>query len=86
MARVPAVEPRQAGLLTRIVYALARRRVRQLTGVAKVPEPLRVTAHHGRLLGGLVAMELAQDAASRVPARLKTLASVAAATRIGCPY
>jgi hypothetical protein len=86
VGRIAQVESKDAGWLTRILYTFVRRKMRALTGKATVPEPIQVTAHHTRLLVGLAQMEMAQAAAHSVPERLKTLASIKAATRIGCPY
>jgi hypothetical protein len=86
MARIRGIEPKEAGWLTRVLYGFVRRKVRALTGRDALVEPIRVTAHHTRLLIGLGQMEMAQAAAHSVPARLKTLASIKAATLIGCPY
>ncbi len=86
MTRLAGVEGRDAGLLTRILYFFVRRRMRQLTGRAAVPMPIRVHAHHPRLLRALGQMEMGQDAARSVPAALKLLAGVKAARLVGCPY
>jgi hypothetical protein len=80
------VEADQAGWLTRLLYRLVKRKVGKLTGRARVVEPVRITAHHPRLLMALGQMEMGQDAARSVPAALKLLASIQAATLIGCPY
>jgi hypothetical protein len=86
MARIRGVEPAEAGWLTRILYSFVRRKVRALTGRDELVEPIRITAHHTRLLVGLGQMEMAQAAAHSVPARLKALASLESARLIGCPY
>lgn len=86
MARINGVEPREAGWFTRLIYWLARRKLRKLTGKNRLVKPLKVTAHHPRLLFAMGQMELGQDAARNVPAKLKLLASIKAATLIGCPY
>lgn len=86
MARIRGVEPRDAGLLTRALYGLVKRKMRELSGQARLVEPIQVTAHHTRLLVALGQMEMGQAAAKSVPARLKSLASIQAARLIGCPY
>lgn len=86
MARLQGVEPQAAGWFTRALYGLVRRKLRELTGQARLAEPVQITAHHTRLLVALGQMEMGQAAASSVPARLKTLASIKAAALIGCPY
>jgi hypothetical protein len=86
MARIKGIEPREAGWFTRLIYWLVRRKVGKLTGQARLVEPIRITAHHPRLLWAIGQMEMGQEAARSVPAPLKTLASVKAATLVGCPY
>lgn len=80
MARIPGVPARQAGLLTRFVYRMARKRVGQ------VPEPLAVAANHGSVFRAYVGYEYWLEKARRVDARLKCLASLCAARQIGCPF
>jgi hypothetical protein len=70
MTRIKEVSNRHAGLLGRFAFFMS----------------LRVTAHHRRLLRGYIHMEMAQQAAHSVSPTLKTLVSVAAARRIGCPF
>ncbi len=86
MTRIPGVEPHEAGLLTRIIYWFARRSIGKEAGKAELPEPLKITAHHPRLLKAYAQMELGQRAANTVDTVLKTLASVRVATLIGCPF
>jgi hypothetical protein len=86
MARISGVEPAQAGLFTRLVYWMVRRRIRQLTGRAALVEPIKVLAHHPRLLKATGQMEMGQAAARSVPEVLKSLASLQAARMIGCPF
>ena len=86
MARMKGLEPDQAKWHTRVLYGLVRRKVGKLTGTRSLVEPVKITAHHPRLLFGYGQMEMGQEAARSVPAALKTLASIQAATLIGCPY
>ena len=86
MARIQGVAPQDAGWLTRGLYWLVRRKMRQLTGQAQLSEPIAITAHHTRLLVALGQMEMGQGAAQSVPARLKSLASIKVAALIGCPF
>lgn len=78
MARVAGVVG--GGLLTRVAYFMCRRKV------GKVVTPLTITAHHPRLLRAYAHMEMGQEAARTVDARLKMLASIKAAMLIGCPF
>jgi len=80
MARIDGIEGRRVSFFARIVFFLTKRRL------GRVIMPIRITAHHPRLLRGYVHMELAQDAAKSVPAALKTLVDVAIARWIGCPF
>lgn len=86
MSRLPGITPAQAPLGLRLVYAYVRRKVARLTGRALLPEPITVTAHHPRLLRATAHMELGQEAARTLPARLKLLASGLVARRVGCPF
>lgn len=81
MARIPAVEPGQAGPWGRLVYRLARRRF------GSVPEPVAVARHHrGLFWAGLVA-ELAWERAARtLPDRVRELAVYRTATVVGCSW
>lgn len=80
MARIEGVSDRKASLLARIVFFMCRRRL------GRVITPLRVKAHHPRLLRGYTHMELAQQAACSVPLSLKSLVDVYVAKLIGCPF
>jgi hypothetical protein len=86
MARMNGLEPQQAGWYTRLVYWLVRRSVGKITGSSRLVEPVKITAHHPRLLQAYGQMEMGQGAAAAVPASLKGLAELKAATLIGCPY
>jgi 4-carboxymuconolactone decarboxylase len=65
---------------------MVKRKMRQLTGNGKLIEPVKVAAHHPRLLRAQGQMEMGQEAAKSVPAKLKALAGIKAATMIGCPF
>jgi hypothetical protein len=86
MARMNGVEPHQAGWFTRLVYSLVERKLAKLTGDRHLIEPIKITAHHTRLLWAQGQMELGQEAANSVPVALKSLASIKAASLIGCPF
>jgi hypothetical protein len=86
MARMQGVTAAEAPLGLRFVYSYVRRKVGKMAGRADVPEPIQVTAHHRRLLRATAHMEMGQEAARSVPARLKCLASIQAARLIGCPF
>ena len=80
MARIRGVEANEAGIFTRFIYWMTQRKLR------RVVLPLKVTAHHPRLLVALGQMEMGQAAAHSVDAKIKALAGIKAATLIGCPF
>lgn len=80
MARIEGVPPKRASLFTRLAYVLTKRRL------GRVIMPIRIQAHHPRLLRGYAHMELAQQAARSLPASLKALVDVYVARLIGCPF
>jgi hypothetical protein len=86
MARMNGVEPQQAGWYTRFIYWLVRRKVGSLTGSSRLVEPVKITAHHPRLLRAYGQMETGVQAANTVPASLKALAGILADMLVGCPY
>ena len=80
MARIEGIADEQANLLTRGLYHAVRGKL------GRVPEPLRITAHQGRLLVAVGDMEMAQEAMHSVDPVVKSLAEIKAATLIGCPF
>jgi hypothetical protein len=80
MARIEGVPAKHAGMLARIVFRMARRML------GKVPEPLTVVAHHGAIFRAYTGYEFFLARARRVDPRLKALASLKTAARIGCPF
>jgi AhpD family alkylhydroperoxidase len=80
VTRIVGVPEKDAGLLGRFAYRFSRRRF------GKVPEPVRVTAHHRKVLLGMSAMELALDRSNLVDARLKKLAEMKVALVVGCEF
>jgi alkylhydroperoxidase family enzyme len=84
MARIRGAEPSQqglfGGLLTRIVYALTKRKL------GRVVMPVQVTAHHPQILWGYGQMEQSLLSSRRVDTALKDLASLRVATLVGCPF
>ncbi len=79
MARIPGAA-RPPSLFARVVFWFVKRRL------GRVPEPVRIHARHRPLFDGYARMEMGQDKARRVPAALKALAGLRAATLIGCPF
>jgi alkylhydroperoxidase family enzyme len=86
MARINGVEPEQAGWLTRLLYWFTRRALRRLTAQDRLPEPVKIAAHHPALLRAISRMEMAQGAARTVDPRIKHLAGLRASTLAGCPF
>ncbi len=80
MPRLPAVETRDANPLTRFIYFMTKRKV------GRVVYPIKVAAHHRRLLFAVGQMELGQEAAQSVDFQLKQLALLKVARLIGCPF
>ena len=84
MARISGADPGAksivGGLFVRGVYAAVKRRL------GKVVTPVRIVAHHSRILWGYVQMELAFQGSRQVEHSLKVLAEVRAATLIGCHF
>lgn len=80
MTRVKGVSDADASWVTRGVYAGAKRRVGQ------VPEPLRIMAHNGAVMWAAGGFELAFACAKSLPKRLKDLAALKVAARVGCVF
>ncbi len=81
MSRIPSVAPQDAGLLGRIAYRYARRRL------GEVPEPFAVTAHHRKLFMANAIHELAAERAVHVmPQALLQLAVYRTAWTVGCSW
>jgi alkylhydroperoxidase family enzyme len=78
--RIRLVDEDEAGLLARIAFRESRRRY------GRVMDPIRVMAHHAKLMAGLGALELASERAKLVPARLKHLAELRAGMIAGCEW
>jgi hypothetical protein len=78
-SRTGGVE-RAPTLFTRIIFFLTKRRL------GMVPVPARIMALQPPLLRGGAFMEQAQEAATIVPIRLKKLAQMLTASRVGCPF
>ena len=80
MAKIKPVPPENPGWLVKAANRYSRKRLgREL-------EPTSMLGHSSAILGGYAAFELAQGRATRVSARLKSLAQVKAAMMVGCPF
>jgi AhpD family alkylhydroperoxidase len=81
MPRFPLRHASQAGLLTRWVYAIARRRFGQ------VPEPLMASAHHpGLMWAGILHESAVEKAATTLDPALRDIVVHRVATVVGCSW
>jgi len=79
--RIEPLSPKRAGLLTRAMYRIAKRRYGQ------VPEPFTIAAHHSRLLVASAVHETMLERASRrLPVSVRELAVLWTARKIGCSW
>ena len=79
--RIEPLPPNRAGLLTRAMYRVAKRRY------GEVPEPFAVVAHHRRLLiASAVHETMIQRASRTLPASVRELAVLWTARKIGCSW
>ncbi|MCV7099429.1 carboxymuconolactone decarboxylase family protein [Mycobacterium palustre] len=79
--RIEPLPPQRAGLLTRVMYRVAKRRYGQ------VPEPFAVAAHHRKLLlAGAVHETMLDRASTTLPASVRELAVYWTARAIGCSW
>jgi AhpD family alkylhydroperoxidase len=80
-SRIEPLPPKRAGLLTRAMYRVAKRRY------GEVPEPFAVVAHHRRLLiASAVHETMIQRASRTLPASVRELAVLWTARKIGCSW
>jgi AhpD family alkylhydroperoxidase len=79
--RIDPLPPKQASLLVRTFYRIAKRRF------GEVPEPFAVIAHHPRLLVANAVHETLLGSASRkLPANVRELAVFWTARTVGCSW
>lgn len=79
--RIEPLSPERAGLLTRAMYRIAKRRYGQ------VPEPFTVAAHHRKLMVASAVHETMIDRAStQLPVSVRELAVLWTARSIGCSW
>jgi AhpD family alkylhydroperoxidase len=79
--RIEPLAPKRAGLLTRAMYRIAKRRF------GEVPEPFTVTAHHrGLLIAGAVHETMVERASKTLPASVRELAVFWTARTVGCSW
>lgn len=84
MARIEGAEPSKQsflqGMFTRIIYALAKSKL------GRVVMPVRIAAHHAKLLWGYGQMEQSLLGSKLVEPGLKDLGQLRVATLVGCPF
>lgn len=78
MARIKGEQ--KGGLLARLAFLVSRWRL------GKVITPLRIHALSTPVLWGMTQMMSGQDKACALPRRLKLLAQLRVAYRVGCPF
>src|SRR6516164_3950849 len=79
--RIEPLPPKRAGLLTRAMYRVAKRRYGQ------VPEPFAVVAQHRKLMVASAIHETMVDRASKtLPTSVRELAVLWTARQIGCSW
>lgn len=80
MVRSQGVQDNEAGLITRIILWLAKRRI------GRVPLGMRVRARDPKLFRHIVRMDLYAASPGAIPMRLKELAQLKVAMMVGCPF
>jgi hypothetical protein len=84
MARIEGADPSKQGLFqglfTRVVYSLTKRKV------GRTVLPVRIAAHHAKLLWGYAQMEQSLLGSRLVEEPLKNLGELRVATLVGCPF
>ena len=80
MARSQGVQDNQVGLLTRILFWFAKRRL------GKVPLGMRVRAFDQKFFRHAVRLDLYSASNGVVPMHLKELVQLKVALMVGCPF
>ena len=78
--RAIGVSDREAGLRTRLIYWLVKRRL------GRISRGVRLRARDPKLLEVAARMDLHTAASFTVPANLKELAQIKVAVMVGCPF
>jgi AhpD family alkylhydroperoxidase len=79
--RIEPLPPERTGLLTRVMYRVAKRRYGQ------VPEPFAVSAHHRKLMiAGAIHETMVDRASKTLPVSVRELAVLWTARAIGCSW
>ena len=80
MLRSQGVQNNEAGLITRVIFFLAKRYL------GRVPLGTRIRAFDPKLLRNALRMDLYSAAKGMVPMHLKELAQLKTALMVGCPF
>ena len=84
MARIAGADPKRQGLFhglfMRIIYSMTKRKL------GRVVMPVKIAAHHPKLLWGYGQMEQSLLSSHLVDETLKNLAQLRVATLVGCPF
>lgn len=84
MARIEGADPGKQsffqGMFTQIIYSMTKRKV------GRTVMPVRIAAHHSKLLWGYGQMEQSLLSSHLVEERLKNLGELRVATLVGCPF
>ncbi len=80
MTRIEGVPAKRAGLFTKVVYRMTRREF------GRMMDPVAVYAHAPGLMAGYGMFEQATARQKQVPARLKALAVLKAASVVNCEF
>ncbi len=80
MARIGGVSDDEAGIMTRMAFAGARRML------GKIPEPMRIMARSPWTMRANAGFELAMRRAKRLDPRLKDLASIKVSSLVECLF
>jgi AhpD family alkylhydroperoxidase len=79
--RIAPLSPKEAPLLARLLYRVAKRRF------GEVPEPFAVSAHHtGLLLASGIHETILEKASNKLPANIRELAVLWTARTVGCSW
>ena len=85
MSRIEGVPEREASLLVRVVYRLARHEITKMTGQeGRLTGDIPIRAHRPRMLIGYGMLEKAIASKPRVHERLRALAVLKSAVMQGC--
>jgi Carboxymuconolactone decarboxylase family len=80
MNRTVGVQNQEAGLRTRVIFWLAKRRL------GRVPLSARIQARDPKLLEAAARMSMHIARPGTVPLKLKELAQLKVAALVGCPF